>query len=69
MNNITVKILNIQTPQNLAVVTLKFEQDGFTKSDAHKRCRGIANSVDPDQTAPQSDQGLHCLPRPICPKT
>ena len=23
------------------------------------------NSVDPDQTA---DLGLHCLPRPICPK-
>ena len=31
----------------------------------------IANSEDPDQTAPleQSDLGLHCLPRPICPKT
>ena len=31
----------------------------------------MANSVDPDQTAPleQSDQGLHCLPRPVCPKT
>ena len=32
---------------------------------------GMANSVDPDQTAPlrllleeQSDQGLHCMPRP-----
>ena len=33
---------------------------------------GIANRVDPDQTAPleeQSDLGLHCLPRPVCPKT
>ena len=35
----------------------------------------MANSVDPDQiggdqTAPlQSDQGLHCLLRPVCPKT
>ena len=31
----------------------------------------MANSEDPDQTAPmeQSDQALHCLPRPICPKT
>ena len=31
----------------------------------------IANSVDPDQTGPkeQSDLGLHCLPRPIYPKT
>ena len=33
-----------------------------------------ANSVDPDQTTPvgvqeQSDLGLHCLPRHICPKT
>ena len=28
---------------------------------------GMANSVDPDQTAP--DLGLHCLFRHICPKT
>ena len=28
---------------------------------------GMANSVDPDQE--QSDLGLHCLPRQICPKT
>ena len=30
----------------------------------------LANSADPDQTAPleQFDQGLHCLPRHICPK-
>ena len=27
-----------------------------------KEAAGIANSVDPDM-------GLHCLPRPICPKT
>ena len=32
-----------------------------------KDAAGIANSVDPDQE--QSDLGLHCLPRPICPKT
>ena len=31
-----------------------------------KHANGIANSEDPDQTAP--DLGLHCLPRPICPK-
>ena len=30
----------------------------------------MANSVDPDQTVEeQSDLGLHCLPRPIRPKT
>ena len=41
-----------------------------------KDAEGIANSADPDQTAPlgavleeQSDLGPHCLPRPICPKT
>ena len=27
----TVKILNIRTPQTFAVITLKFEQDGFTE--------------------------------------
>ena len=27
---------------------------------------GMANSLDADQ---QSDLGLHCLPRPVCPKT
>ena len=37
----------------------------FCQKDAN----GIANSSeDPDQTE-QSDLGLHCLPRPICPKT
>ena len=32
---------------------------------------GMANSVDPDQTAPLGavSVGLHCLSRPICPKT
>ena len=29
-----------------------------------KDAAGIANNVDPDQP----DLGLHCLPRPICPK-
>ena len=26
----TVKFLNIQTPEKIVVITLKFEQDGFT---------------------------------------
>ena len=36
-----------------------------------KDADGMVNSVDPDQTAPQeqSDQGLHCLLRPICLNT
>ena len=32
-----------------------------------KDADGMANSEDPDQTAP--DLGLHCLPRHIRPKT
>ena len=31
-----------------------------------KDADGMANSLDVDQ---QSDLGLHCLPRPVCPKT
>ena len=48
----TLKILNIQTPKKNAVIILKFVQDGFTKSMHPKDAAGIANSVDPDQTAP-----------------
>ena len=32
-----------------------------------KDADGMANSVDPDHE--QSDLGLHCFPRPVCPKT
>ena len=34
----------------------------------HKLLNGMANSVDPDQTAPeeQSDLGLHCLHMLFC---
>ena len=28
-----------------------------------KTTEGIANSVDPDETAPQSDLGLRCFPQ------
>ena len=37
-----------------------------------KYAHRLANSVDPDQTVPRQEQshlGLHCLPRPVCPKT
>ena len=37
----------------------------FYQNDAN----GIANSKDTDETEEQSDMGLHCLPRPIRPKT
>ena len=46
---------------------VKVEQDGVSLRVMHpKDAAGIANSVDPDQ---QSDLGLHCLPRLVCPKT
>ena len=61
----TVKILKIQTPKKFAVIALKFEQGCFTVRLMHpKDAEVIANSVDPE-----SDLGLHCLPRPVCPKT
>ena len=49
----TVKFLNFQTPENFAIMYLKFKKRGqtfghFVKKDAN----GIANSEDPDQTAP-----------------
>ena len=47
-----VKFLNFRMPENFAVIYLKFKQRGqiighFVKKDTN----GIANSVDPDQTA------------------
>ena len=67
--HITVKFLNFRTPENYAVIYLKFKHRSqilgyFVKKDAN----GIANSlsVDPDQTA---GLGLHCFPRPFCSKT
>ena len=48
----TVKVQKIQTPKKIAVIILKLDQ----YHDADR----MANSVDPDQTAPQSDLGLYC---------
>ena len=51
---------------------LNMRQFWFLKcSNAPKDPDGMANSVDPDQTAPkeQSDLVLHFLLRPICPNT
>ena len=44
----TVKFLNFWTPDNYAVIYLKFKQRGKTLGDAN----GIADSEDSDQTAP-----------------
>ena len=47
-------------------IAFAFEVMGLKDADR------MANSVDPNQTAPrcsQSDLGLHCLLSPVCPKT
>ena len=50
------------------VITLKFKQKtSFHTEICPKGADGMANSVDPDKTAP--DLGLHCLPGPVCKKT
>ena len=49
---ITVNFLNIRTSKKFAVITLKVEQDGVSLVMHPKDAEGIANSVDPDQTAP-----------------
>ena len=57
-------------PQIFTLIVLLMEHFGCTVI-CQKDADGIANSEDPDQIAPeeQSDLGLHCLFRPICPKT
>ena len=50
---LTVKILNFRTPENFAKIHLKFKQRGKTLGYfVEKDVNGIANSEDPDQTAP-----------------
>ena len=59
----TINFLNIRTPKKFVVITLKFELCGSTnRVMSPNGTDGMANSVDPDL-------GLHCLPRPVCPKT
>ena len=50
----TIKTIDIGTPE-IITVTTRFPKD----------VQGMANSVDSDQ----SDLCLHCLLRPVCPKT
>ena len=63
----TVKILKLRTQKNCCnypkVGTMSFYYREMDPKDADR----MANNVDPDQK--QSDLGLHCLPRPLWPKT
>ena len=48
----TVKILKFGTPQTIAITVLKIEKNGCNIALMHpKDADGMANSVDPDQTA------------------
>ena len=50
----TVNFLNIRTPKNFVVITLKFELCGSTiEVMSPNDADGMANSVDPDQTNPR----------------
>ena len=51
----------------ITVITVSFRKLIFTIRRYHNIGGEIANSVDPDQTAPkeQSDQGLDCLLRTL----
>ena len=60
----------------ITLIVVKVERYGFTLPECiQKGGDGIANSVEPDQTArsdcskEQSILGLHCLLRPICPNS
>ena len=48
----TVNFLNIQTPKKFVVITLKFELWLYHRVTSSNDADGMANSVDPDQTAP-----------------
>ena len=49
----TVNFLNIWTPKKFVVITLKDDEKVFLRVKHPKDGEGMANSVDPDQTAPQ----------------
>ena len=48
----TVNFLNIRTPKKFVVITLKFELWLYHRVMSPNDADGMANSVDPDQTAP-----------------
>ena len=49
----TIKFLKIWTPEKFTVITLKFEQSGFT---IEKCVKTMQTSVNPDQTTPLAVQ-------------
>ena len=65
-NLTTVKIQKIRTPKKFAVITLKFEQGGFTVEYYIQRMQMALQTVKTlIRMRSKSYLGLHCLPRPI----
>ena len=67
-NKITVKLQNFLTLKMLLKSLLRFKQRCLSiEKLCPNRADGMVDRVHPDQE--QSGLGLHCLSRPICPKT
>ena len=66
----TVKILKIGTPEIITIIVLQLEQLGFTVQYCVQK---MQTEQQTEKTLirllheEQSDLGLHCLLRPICP--
>ena len=52
LETFTIKFLNFRMPENFAVIYLQFKQRPKLKVFHQNDVNGIANSEDPDQTAP-----------------
>ena len=66
--NGTVKLLKIGTPKTFAVITLKFEQGGFTIQKMQAEWQTVWTLIRP-LLQERSDLDLHCLLRHIYQKT
>ena len=49
------RVLKNSDTQNIAVIVLKFEQWFYHRRMHRKGADGMANNVDPDQTAPSAE--------------
>ena len=68
----TVKILKFGTPQTIAIIVLKIEKFDVTLHECIQKMqmeRQTAKTLIRLLLQKQSDLGLHCLLRPICPNT
>ena len=65
----TVKFLNFQMPEIFAVFYLKFKLKAQPLGYFVKKMQMEKQTVKTLIIEEQSELGLHCLPRPICPKT